>query len=106
MPWCIPKDAYTPLKMAVFCGFQGRLKENCKKCLTGREVGHRSHLTAAAGHTERQRGKRKSGARVALLKEGWPRRRFLTLFDIVGQDEGTCGRRLRVRMFSRHPILG
>ena len=34
---------------------------------------------------------------VAPVRWGRSRRRFLSLFDIVGLDEGTCGRRLRVR---------
>ena len=51
----------------------------------------------AAGHTVQRGGQQQSGAGVALQQEGKPRRRLLSLFDIVGQDEGTCGRRPRVR---------
>ena len=39
-------------------------------------------------------GHRNHGAGVALRKGEWTGRRFLSLFDIVGLDEGTCGRRL------------
>ena len=36
---------------------------------------------------------------MSSQKEGKPRRRYFALFDIVGLDEGTCGRRLRVQRF-------
>ena len=51
-------------------------------------------VTAAVALRGCRGGYRKSGAEVAPRNWGRTGRRFLSLFDIVGIDEGTCGRRL------------
>src|SRR3546814_10476989 len=56
--------------------------------------------TDAVSHPVRFDGHQKPGAKVAPKQRGLPRRRSFALFDIVGLDEGTCGRRLRVHMRS------
>ena len=53
--------------------------------------------TAAVGHTVCLVRSPKFRRWGRPPKRGWLGRRSFALFDIVGQDEGTCGRRLRVR---------
>ncbi len=51
--------------------------------------------TAAAGHTVRHDGQQIAKRRVHSPRGGGLARRWLfVFFDIVGLDEGTCGRRL------------
>ena len=57
-------------------------------------------VTAAVAHTVIEAVTKSPGAKVIFRKEGKPKRRLFALFDIVGQDEGTCGRRPRVRRFA------
>jgi len=69
----------------------GKKTENFKSVLTESKAAHRSHSTDAVSHTVRFDGHQKPGARVALQKEGKPRRRSFALFDIVILMKGHVG---------------
>ena len=101
--------------MADFCGFAKKPKQNCKKPLTDSRGLHICRLTerdAARndGASIGRQHRRTTGPPKEKIGERWLSasfRRFGAdpevarwLFDIVGLDEGTCGRRRPVRRAS------
>ena len=91
------------LKLTQICRFLAILKYNCKKLLTARDPLHISHLTDGGPAFRRTLvGRHKIRTQVPRYHIGEP---LLSayfcgrFFDIVGLDEGTCGRRRPVRGF-------